>query len=95
MGQLSQGSGVGEHGPRDCCLVCRSPLSEVSTVTWDAILATVSLWSPHVEKVCIVTQFRLGEGGGGVVYIYIYGTPPPRVIHQFWRGEEGWSALCP
>ena len=22
-------------------------------------------WSPHVEKVCTVTQFRLGEGGGG------------------------------
>ena len=21
-------------------------------------------WSPHVEKVCTVTQFRLGEGGG-------------------------------
>ena len=44
MGQLSQGSGRGpvrEHGPRDCCLVCRSPLSEVSTVTWDAILVTV------------------------------------------------------
>ena len=32
---------VREHGPRDCCLVCRSPLSEVSTVTWDAILVTV------------------------------------------------------
>ena len=22
-------------------------------------------WSPHVEKVCTVTQIRLGEGGGG------------------------------
>ena len=22
-------------------------------------------WSPHVGKVCTVTQFRLGEGGGG------------------------------
>ena len=22
-------------------------------------------WSPDVEKVCTVTQFRLGEGGGG------------------------------
>ena len=36
-------------------------------------------WSPHVENVCTVTQFRLGEGGGGVgeprtgiIYIYIY-----------------------
>ena len=102
MGQLSQGIGpVREHGPRDCCLVCRSPLSEVSTVTWDAILVTVDgfgfgtltaesclknvhchtdhgsgvlgrdprdscrFWSPHAEKVCTVTQFRLGEGGGG------------------------------
>ena len=23
-------------------------------------------WSPHVEKVCTVTQFRLGERGGGI-----------------------------
>ena len=47
---------------------------------WDAILVTV-LWSPHVEKVCAVTQYRLGEGGGGGgrrtenrdhIYIYIY-----------------------
>ena len=45
---------------------------------WDAILVTV-LWSPHVEKVCAVTQYRLGEGGGGgvgeprtgIIYIYI------------------------
>ena len=22
-------------------------------------------WSPHVEKVCTVTQIRLGQGGGG------------------------------
>ena len=45
-------------------------------------------WSPHVEKVCTVTQIRLGEGGGGggdtiggggvgeprtgIIYIYIY-----------------------
>ena len=103
MGQLSQGSGRGpvrEHGPRDCCLVCRSPLSEVSTVTWDAILVTVdgfgfgtltgescmtnvhchtdraswdailvtvALLEPFCGKVCTVTQFRLGEGGGGGV----------------------------
>ena len=32
---------VRKHGPRDCCLVCQSPLSEVSTVTWAAILVTV------------------------------------------------------
>ena len=25
---------------------------------------TCCFWSPHVEKVCTVTQFRLGEGGG-------------------------------
>ena len=25
-------------------------------------------WSPHVGKVCTVTQFRLGEGGGGGGY---------------------------
>ena len=42
MGPTVTGMGpVREHGPRDCCLVCRSPLSEVSTVTWDAILVTV------------------------------------------------------
>ena len=97
MGQLSQGSGLSGNGPCDCCLVCRSPLSEVSTVTWDAILVTFDgfgfetltgvvpekcalshgsgvlgrdprdscrFWSPHVGKVCTVTQFRLGEGGG-------------------------------
>ena len=29
------------------------------------ILVTVRFWSPHVEKVCTVTQFRLWEGGGG------------------------------
>ena len=43
-------------------------------------------WSPHVEKVCTVTQFRLGEGGGGGgrrtenrdhIYIYMDGKPPP------------------
>ena len=35
-------------------------------------------WSPHVGKVCTVTQFRLGEGRGGVgeprtgiIYIYV------------------------
>ena len=42
--------------------------------------------SPHVEKVCTVTQIRFGEGGGGdtigwggvgeprtgIMYIYIY-----------------------
>ena len=25
-----------------------------------------------------------------VIYIYTYATPP-RVIHQFWGGEEGWT----
>ena len=90
MGQLSQGSG--RHSPRDCWLVCRSPLSEVSTVAWMAsalapsresrpekcalshgsgVLASdprdsCRFWSPHVEKVCTVTQFRLGGGGGEI-----------------------------
>ena len=25
----------------DCCLICRSPLSEISIILWDAILVTV------------------------------------------------------
>ena len=38
----------------------------LKNVHWDAILVTVvAFWSPHVEKVCTVTQIRLGEGGGG------------------------------
>ena len=57
--------------------------------SWDAILVTVvAFWSPHVEKVCTVTQIWLGEGGGGGYHWggggrrtenrdHIYGHPPP------------------
>ena len=34
--------------------------------SWDAILVdSCRFWSPHVEKMCAVTQIRLGESGGG------------------------------
>ena len=45
MGQLSPGSGLSGNAVRVTAALfetsCRNPLSEVSTVTWDAILVTV------------------------------------------------------
>ena len=95
--QLQQGcngsavTGIGpvrEHGPRDCCLVCRSPLSEVSTVTWGAILVTVdgSGFGTLTGESCLknvhchtdraswdaILVTVLGGGGGRRTGSYIY-----------------------
>ena len=40
-------------------------LCHTDRASWDAIRDSCLFWSPHVEKVCTVTQIRLGEGGGG------------------------------
>ena len=41
-------------------------LCHTDRASWDVIRDSCLFWSPHVEKVCTVTQIRLGEGGGGI-----------------------------
>ena len=51
-------------------------------------------WSPHAEKVCTVTQFRLGEGwGGGGIPLGGGGVGEPRtgIIYVYGWLSKLWS----